>query len=144
MMDNDTVKLLQECDAGIKMGLSSLDEVLPKVEDQALRGSLERSRKAHAKLGDETRTLLSRQGSGGKEPNPVAKGMSWVKAKALLSLEGGDQAVASLITDGCGMGVKSLGRTLNQYPNADGQAKSIAHRLMGLEEGLAQEVRPYL
>ena len=32
MIQEDTVKLLRECNAGIKMGVSSLDEVLPKVQ----------------------------------------------------------------------------------------------------------------
>ena len=31
MIQEDTVKLLRECNAGIKMGVSSLDEVLPKI-----------------------------------------------------------------------------------------------------------------
>ena len=29
MNANDTVKLLRECDAGIKMGVASIDDVLP-------------------------------------------------------------------------------------------------------------------
>ena len=40
MIEEDTVKLLRECNAGIKMGVSSIDEVLPKVKSSSLRSSL--------------------------------------------------------------------------------------------------------
>ena len=34
--DGDTVKLLRECDSGIKMGVEAIDEVLSKVSDSNL------------------------------------------------------------------------------------------------------------
>ena len=108
MIQEDTVKLLRECNAGIKMGVSSLDEVLPKVQSASLRNSLEKCRQAHGKLGDETHALLARYGDAGKEPSPVAKGMSWMKTNVKLALEESDETVADLITEGCNMGVKSL------------------------------------
>lgn len=144
MIEEDTIKLLRECNAGIKMGVSSIDEVLPKVKDEHLRSSLEKCRSAHGKLGDETHAMLARYGDQGKEPNPMAKGMSWVKTNVMLTLEGSDKTVADLITDGCNMGVKSLNRYLNQYEAAEEQAKDIAKRLIGLEADLAQNMRSYL
>ena len=80
----------------------------------------------------------------GKEPSPVAKGMSWMKTNVKLALEESDETVADLITEGCNMGVKSLNRYLNQYEAAEEQAKDIAKRLIHLESGLAQEMQPYL
>ncbi len=144
MIEEDTVKLLRECNAGIKMGVSSIDEVLPKVKSSSLRSSLEKCRSAHGKLGDETHALLAQYGDAGKEPSPMAKGMSWMKANVKLALEESDETVADLITEGCNMGVKSLNRYLNQYEAAEEQAKDIAKRLIGLESHLAQDMRPYL
>ena len=37
MIEQDTVKLLRECDAGIKMGISSIGDVLGYVKDEKLR-----------------------------------------------------------------------------------------------------------
>ena len=136
MIEEDTIKLLRECNSGIKMGVSSIDDVLPKVHSSELRGSLEKCRSAHGKLGDETHAMLARYGDEGKEPNPVAKGMSWVKTNVMLAMEESDKTVADLITDGC--------RYLNQYEAAEERAKDIAKRLINLEEDLAQEMQPYL
>lgn len=144
MIEQDTVKLLRECNAGIKMGVSSIDEVLPKVKSSELRNVLERSRAKHGELGDDTHRLLNEFGDSGKEPNPMAKAMSWIKTNMKLSVDGTDEAVADLITDGCGMGVKSLSKYLNEYEAADERSKNIAKRLISLENKLADDVRGYL
>ena len=52
--------------------------------------------------------------------------------------------IAGLMTDGCGMGVKSLNKYLNQYRAADETSKDIAKRLIALEDRLAVEIRRYL
>ena len=41
MVNDDTIQLLKECNAGIKMGISSIDEVLPDVEDKELKNKLQ-------------------------------------------------------------------------------------------------------
>ncbi len=37
MIEEDTIKLLRECDAGIKMGISSIDDVLDYVSDNTFK-----------------------------------------------------------------------------------------------------------
>ena len=46
----DTVNLLKECDAGTKMAVSSIDDVLDKVTDDALKGLLQESKNHHKEL----------------------------------------------------------------------------------------------
>lgn len=144
MVEEDTVKLLQECNAGIKMGVTSIDEVLPRVKSSEMREKLERCRKKHGELGDDTHTLLKEYGDSGKRLNPMARTMSWMKTNVRLSMDEKDETVADLITDGCNMGVKSLSRYLNEYPTADERSKDIAKRLISLEEKLVEDMRDYL
>ncbi len=144
MIKEDTVKLLRECNAGIKMGVSSIDEVLPKVKNSDLRATLENSRRKHGELGDDTHSLLNEYGDSGKDPNPMAKTMSWMKTNIKLGMDEKDETVADLMTDGCNMGVKSLHRYLNQYTAADERSKDIAKRLISLEQKLADDMRAYL
>ena len=144
MENSDTVKLLRECDAGTKMAVSSIDEVLEKVCDSNMKKLLEESKVHHEKLENEIWEMLDRFDSEEKEPSAMAKGMSWMKTNMKLSMDNSDATVADLITDGCNMGVKSLNRYLNQYKAAEEQAKRIADRLITLEDSLAQEMQPYL
>ena len=144
MIKQDTVKLLRECDAGIKMGVASIDEVLEHVRCGELEQILTGSKKEHEKLQSELETLLGRYHDDGKDPNPIAKGMSWMKTNVKLGIDESDAVVADLITDGCNMGVKTLNRYLNQYKAADETSKDLTKRLIREEEQLAIDLRAYL
>ena len=144
MIQEDTIKLLRECNAGIKMGVSSIDEILDEATDRNLTQMLEDTKKEHQRLGSETHRLLNRYGDEGKDPNPVAKGMSWIKTNVMMAVDAGDNTIADLITDGCNMGVKSLSRYLNKYEAADEESKNIAKQLIASEDGLAQGLRSFL
>lgn len=144
MIEQDTVKLLRECDAGVKMGASSIEEVINHVHSGAFRQSLTACKAEHEKLESEIETLLEAYHDDGKAPNPMAKSMSWVKTNAMMAMNDSDKTIADLMTDGCNMGVKSLNRYLNQYEAAEERTKDIAKKLIHLEEKLAVEIRPYL
>lgn len=144
MINHDTVELLKECNAGIKMGVNSIDDVLDKVKDDKLKDILIHSKEEHQQLGSETHSLLNECDECGKDPNIMAQGMSWLKTNVMLAMEHTDKTVADLITDGCDMGTKSLNKYLNQYEAASEDAKDIAKRLIKIEDNLAAEMRCYL
>lgn len=144
MIEQDTVKLLRECDAGIRMGTDSIDEVMDYVHAPQMRDLLNASRYEHTKLGTEIQSQLDRFQDKGKSPNPIVQKMGWVKTGVKLAIDESDATIADLMTDGCNMGVKSLNRYLNQYKAADEVSKDITKRLINLEEQLSVDLRGYL
>ena len=40
MIEQDTIRLLRECDSGVKMGVSAIDEVLDYTRSELLKRSL--------------------------------------------------------------------------------------------------------
>ncbi len=144
MEHTDSVKLLKECDAGSKMAVASIDDVLEKVTNSELKDLLQESKDHHEKLGNEIHSILNERGKCEKDPNPVAKGMSWMKTNMKLGMDNSDATVADLITDGCNMGVKSLHKYLNKYQAADDTSKDICNRLVSIEETLCKDLRKYL
>ena len=144
MINDDTIKLLREDNAGVKMAVSSIREVLPNVKSENLKCRLLDYQQEYERLGDETDCILHEYHDTGKEPSPISKGMSWFKTNAKLAAHPTDRAVADLITDGCNMAVKSLNRYLNQYRTADEQSKNITSQLIHSSEQLSTELRAYL
>ena len=144
LIEQDTIKLLRECDAGIKMGIASIDDVIGHVQDRAFHQTLTDCKQEHQKLQCEIQTLLGKYHDEGKNPNPVAKSMSWMKSKMKLNMDESDATIADLMTDGCNMGVKSLNRYMNQYKAADEQSKDISKRLIKSESQLVEDIRGYL
>ncbi len=144
MIEQDTIKLLRECDAGVKMGISSIDDVLSKAKSRKLLDFLNSCRKEHEDLRELIEKMLSEYGDEGKEANPVASGMSKIKTEFKLAMDMSDETIADLMTDGCNMGVKSLNRYLNEYAAAEERAKDICKKLIKLEQKLADQMRAYL
>lgn len=143
-MNSDTVKLLRECNAGIKMGENAIKKVLPKVKDQKLKRALEVTKNTHAELGDRTHGLLLEAGADTKPPHPVASLMSDIKITVSMLMDDSDRRVADLMTDGCDMGIKSLTRYMNKYRAADRRSVQIAKELVASEEYLESGMREFL
>ena len=146
IMDNnkDTIHLLKECDAGSKMAVTSLDEVMEDVKDENLKSILKKSKDHHVKLGNEIHSLLIQYHSEEKDPNPMAKSMSWLKTNMKMSMDKSDATVADLLTDGCNMGIKSLYKYMNQYPAAEAKVKTLCNNLIDIERELREKLREYL
>ena len=126
MISPDTIKLLRECDAGIKMGVSSIDEVLGYVRAAKMKKILIECKEEHDAIKQEIQKLLDEYHDDGKDPNPIAKSMSWIKTNVKLIVNESDNTIAELMMDGCNMGVKSLNKYLNEYKAADDRAKDSA------------------
>ena len=144
MIEQDTIRLLRECDAGVRMGVDSIDDVLGHVKHERMQQILQRSRDSHERLGREIQQHLQRFEDSGKAPNPIAKTMSRMKTAMSMMMHDDDATVASLMIDGCNMGVKSLSMYLNQYGAADELSKDIVKGLIRLEEQLAVDLREFL
>lgn len=144
MIEPDTIKLLRECDAGVKMGISSIDDVIDDVKSNELKKFLVDCKNEHVELDREIQELLNKYDDEGKQPNPIAKGMSRMKTNMKLAVKESDDTIADLMTDGCNMGVKSLNKYLNEYGAAEEKTKDIAKKLIKIEEKLADEIRGFL
>lgn len=143
-MNEDTINLLRECNSGIKMGIESINNVMPYVKSEELKSVLNACKDKHAVLGDETHKALINADESTKNAHPVVQVMSDMKIRATVTLKKSDNTVADVMTDGCNMGIKSIYKYLNQFASADDNSKSIANRLISVEQELRTDLREYL
>ena len=144
MIEQDTIRLLRECDAGVKMGVDAIDDVFEHVQSDEFKKLLKDCKEEHEKLRTEMQKLLDKHKDEGKDPDPIAKGMSYIKTNMKLAMDKSDNTIADLMTSGCNMGVKSLNKYLNEYKAADELSKDITKRLINLEEKLVIDIRKFL
>ena len=143
-MNSHTVELLKESDSGTKTAVNSIKEVMDNINSQSLRELLTNSLSYHEELGNEIHEMLSESGEEGKEPNPMAKMMSWLKINIKMLEKPEDKNIAHLMFDGCSMGVKQLSEYLNKYSQADDKSQRLAKKLIDCEEKLASQLKEYL
>ena len=109
-----------------------------------LKHLLQESKEHHKQLELDIHKQLDIYKAEEKEPNPMARGMSWMKTNMKLGMNDSDATIADLLTDGCDMGIKSLYKYMNQYDDADKTSKEICEKLIAIEEKLEKDLRKYL
>lgn len=143
-MENDTIKLLRECDAGAKTAINSIKDVLDNVKNTELLKRLTQSVETHEKLQQEIGQLLEESGAPTKDPNIMARMMSKMEMGFKMMTNPEDKTVADLVLKGCNMGIKSLCSYINEYSEADGKSVSLAQKLVKEEERLVEELKEFL
>lgn len=144
MPSEDTIKLLKKCDAGCKMGVDSIKQVIDKTDNKKLHSILEKYLNDHEKLQNKITDKLNEFKDSEEEPSMIAKTMSHLKINFKLIKGEHDKEIAGLMTDGCNMGIKSIHEYINQYPNALESIKNLCNDLSELEENFARDLRSYL
>ena len=140
----DTISLLKECDSGTKMAVVSIDEVMEYVKENKLAEILKSAKQKHEAYGNRIHEYLLNIGSKDKDPSLMAKGMSWLKINMKMTMDEEDSTVAELITDGCNMGIESLKNYMNEYPDADEEAKDIASQIISTETDMINSLKEFL
>ncbi|MGN1041371.1 MAG: hypothetical protein ACI4PJ_01355 [Acutalibacteraceae bacterium] len=144
MENEDTIDLLRECSAGVKMGIATIEYLLPHVHDEKFQDALRSSKTTHEELYGEISNYLQKYEVPKKEPPIMAKSMAWIKTNMQIRMNDSDKTIANLITDGCNTGIKSLTSYLNKYKNAKEEIREISRKLINSEEKLVERLKDYL
>ena len=75
-MNEDTRLLLKECDAGTKMAVDTIDQVLPSIHSSDFKNGLKKYRDAHVSFGDKLHARM--------ETKPRVTSASWPKLPPAL------------------------------------------------------------
>ena len=73
MIEQDTIKLLRECDAGVKMGASSIHEVLDYVHSEELKQLYPPAERNTISLTARYRDFWTATEMRGRSPTPLSK-----------------------------------------------------------------------
>lgn len=144
VMDNDTVNLLKECNAGCKSATNSMEQVLEYVKNEKLRSLIESYNDRHIKIGDECHAMLNELGEDEKDPQKIPAMMAKVGTDMKLMMENSTHKIAELLIDGCNMGIKSLCEYINKYTTADEKCIKLARKLVKEEQEFMNDLLEYL
>ena len=143
-MNEDSIRLLREINAGCKNATNSFEQVIEFVKDCELKELIQEYEKEHALIGDIAHQLLNNDGEEEKDPPSMAKAMMWFTTEIKMMMDDDDSRAAELLFDGCHMGIKSLGKYLRQYETAGERERALAGRLMNLEMELYKNLVRFL
>ncbi len=143
-MNEDTIKLLKECNAGCKSATNSMEQVQPYISDEALKNLIDEYNDKHIKLGDECHKMLNELDQEEKDPSPMAKAFSWFSTEIKLMMNDNSHKIADLMVDGCNMGIKSVSEYINKYKTDSNESMDLSKRLVKIEHEFMDKLIIYL
>lgn len=141
---DDTVELLKECNSGLQMAINGISYVIDDAKGKEFNEMLENYEKQHKDLCKIVHKELHDRGYQEREPNPMIKTEAWMQTKMKMLVDSSDEKIADLMMDGCNMGIKSVGKYLNQYEGAEANTKSLANDVIELEENFMKDLKKFL
>ena len=143
-MEDNTRKLLEECNSGCKMAIESMDQVGPYVTDEKLKGTIQDYNTKHKELEKESSRLLAQEGETGKEPGMFASAFSWMTTEVKMMARDDNKQAAKIMMNGCNMGIQSISEDINKYSNASSESVSLAKKLVKAEENFMRDLERFL
>lgn len=143
-LNKDSIELLAQVNAGCKMAIDSLEQVEKYVDDKRMIDIIKKYNEAHIKIEDDSHRMLNNAGQEEQEPSIWAKTFAQMQAKIKLLMKDDVHQAASILTDGCNMGIKSLWEYKNSYKTADAKSVELCERLCNLEGQMLAELQPLL
>jgi len=143
-MNEDTINLLNECNAGCKSGTNSMEQVQYYIENEKLKSIIDEYNDKHIKIGDECHQMLNLYHEEEKDPQVSAKAFSWISTKMKLVMNNDTHEIADIMIDGCNMGIKSVSEYKKKYKTASKESVDLAKKLIKTEQEFMNELLRYL
>ncbi|MCI9379967.1 MAG: hypothetical protein HFG88_02840 [Dorea sp.] len=143
-MEEQTVVLLKECNAGCKMAINSMERLKEYVKNASLNELLEEYKKQHRELEEESARLLEESGETQKQPDLMASAFSWLTTELKMMVQDDSTQIAKILMNGCNMGIQSVSECMNKCPKASHAGMSVAKKLVKCEEKLMEDVKKFL
>ena len=143
-MNEDTIYLLRECNAGCKSATNSMEQVKPYISNEKFLSIINDYNDKHIKLGDECHKILNEYNEEEKDPKVTAKAFSWISTEMKLMMNNDTHKIADIMIDGCNMGIKSVSKYIDKYEAASNESINLAKKLVKMEQEFMNVMLEYL
>lgn len=143
-MDEDTRKLLSECNSGCKMAINSIDQIQEYIHEEKLDKLISEFRTKQEELEQQSTELLEKYQGEEKEPGVFAVAMSWFQTEVKMLINDDSTQVAKLLMNGCNMGIQSICKYQREYSGASAESKRLAEKIVALNEDFMKALEEFL
>ena len=128
-----------------KMGADSIINLLPKVEDDAMRSVMTAQLDGYERYAACAARALKKKGVEPREENIMTRFSAKMGMAFNTMLDSTGTHIAEMMLEGSNMGIVDLTRLLNHYsPTQDSEAVRLAREVVRFEEGNQEQLKRYL
>ena len=130
-------EVLAEVHRNCQLALQSISDILPEVDDTAVKEELLKQHEEYERIGSKATILAKDKNIELKNPGPIKKAMMWTSIKMNAMKDDSRAHIAEMMVQGTVMGITALKTSLGQMSEnyADTEIKQLAEELLQAEEG---------
>ena len=138
-------EIIAEIYRNAQLALTSISDILPEVEDVAIKEEILRQHEEYEKVCSKAAELAHKFDVDVKEPNPMKKAMMWSAIKMGTANDNSPQNIAQMMIRGTVNGITSLRTSLTDGSKFMAEeVKSLLTELIELEEGFEEKFKAFL
>ena len=139
-----SVKVLTQVYQGAQAGLQAIGSLIPKTEDEQFKQSLTLVYTVYDEMSSSSASEILRLGEKPREKNAFSKAMLWGSLTASTLVSTTPSNLADMMIKNSTANINGLTRALHRHPEAEEHARSLAGRMIQLEEKSMQDMKRYL
>ncbi len=126
------------------MGMSGINDILPKVSDEKLKTELLREREEYLSIHKEACEIMRERGEEAEGVGVLAKDSSRMMTEMQTAFDSSASKLAEMMIKGTTMGVTKSIKKLNDYTGNDEKVRSLCERLARCEEARINNLKAFL
>lgn len=138
-------EILAEIYRNAQLGITSITDIMPEIDDEAIKEEIKREYEEYERICSEAATLAKKYNLELKEPGPMKKAMMWTAIKMGTASDNSAQNVAQMMLKGTIQGITSLKTSYTDGEKVmNDDVKKLLTELIALEEGFEEKLKAYL
>lgn len=141
---NDS-EVLAEIYRNAQLGITSIVDLLPEVDDEEMKEELTRQHEEYEKICSEAAQIAAALQLELKEPSPIKKAMMWSAIKMNAAADNSRANIAQMMIKGTVQGITSLKTSQSEGEKVlNGEIKTLLSKAIDTEEGFEKRLKGYL
>lgn len=128
-----------------QMGVESLNQLLPMIENETFKKQLEAQLKEYTQIHEEAKKLLNIHGYDEKGIGAMEKIMTYLMIDMKTMMDKSSSHIAEMLIKGSNMGIIDAVKRINQYEGeAEKEVTALMKRLLKFEENNVERLKNVL
>lgn len=132
--DKKERQLLAEIFKNLNMGMQSINDLLPKVEDTKIKNELVQMYENYDKFSTQAHLLAENENFDVKTINPFKKAMLWSSIQLNILKDDSSNHILSMLIQGSVMGYTSIMQTLQESGITEGKVYDLANDFIQMQQ----------
>lgn len=141
---NANIEFLNYIYQNAQMGIVGINDIISKVENNDFEKLLNEQLEDYQTICEEALDIFIKYGREKKELNNMAKISSYMMSKMKTLSGSSTNNLAKMMIEGSNKGIIEITEKLNHYQGADEEIKSLADKLLKIEQNNLDDLKKYL